>query len=56
MPASAGWQLRGGAQVAEFGNFSLSLSGVFHGIVLERHHALTYIAFLLHLDYQRLAL
>jgi len=44
-----------GFKAAEWGNVSLGASGVFHGVVLQRHHALTYLAFLLHLDYQRLA-
>jgi len=44
-----------GFRAAEWGNFSLGASGTFHGVVLERHHALTYMAFLLHLNYQRLA-
>ena len=43
-----------GFQAAEWGNFSLGASAAFHGVVLERHDALTYMAFLLHLNYQRL--
>src|SRR4029079_563297 len=44
-----------GFKAAEWGSVSLGASGAFHGVVLQSHHALTYLASLLHLDYQSLA-
>ncbi len=42
-----------GAEVIQFGSFSLGGSGAYHGIILQSHKAIAYAAVRLHLTYQR---